>query len=122
MKKGENIYRIEENTKQNIVSNIGATENLKYKTVKQKKCIEFRYKISRVRYNTAETGTDVYLNIQFDKEGKNSYRITENTKHKQKEKQQRKHNKEKQQQKIQQQKNNIRKHKSESETTEDKKK
>lgn len=81
---GEIFIEIEENTETDtIVSNIGATGKFEIQDSETKEVLldNSDIKLVDVRYNTAETGTDVYLNIQFDKEGKNKLtEITENYK------------------------------------------
>ena len=70
---------------------------MKYKTVKQKVLMNNSdIKLVDVRYNTAETGTDVYLNIQFDKRRKKqanrNNRKLQNNKHNNRKHNNRKHN------------------------------
>jgi len=81
---GEIFIELEENTETDtIVSNIGATGKFEIQDSETKEVLldNSDIKLVDVRYNTAETGTDVYLNIQFDKEGKNKLtEITENYK------------------------------------------
>lgn len=81
---GEVFIELEENTETDtIVSNIGATGKFEIQDSETKEVLldNSDIKLVDVRYNTAETGTDVYLNIQFDKEGKNKLtEITENYK------------------------------------------
>ena len=81
---GEIFIELEENTETDtIVSNIGPTGKFEIQDSETKEVLldNSDIKLVDVRYNTAETGTDVYLNIQFDKEGKNKLtEITENYK------------------------------------------
>ena len=81
---GEIFIELEENTETDtIVSNIGTTGKFEIQDSETKEVLldNSDIKLVDVRYNTAETGTDVYLNIQFDKEGKNKLtEITENYK------------------------------------------
>ena len=67
---GEIFIELEENTETDtIVSNIGATGKFEIQDSETKEVLldNSDIKLVDVRYNTAETGTDVYLNIQLEK-------------------------------------------------------